>query len=114
MNHVQSRPETKLVSATSARHSQDEFAHLASDRRSAGAPVRVHPTWNSTPLDWAAAVGSGEQPSSNSAPDWLATVQTLLDHGASTDGITLSPDDPKEPSPQVAALLRRHADAHPA
>jgi hypothetical protein len=26
-----------------ARHSQDEFAHLASDRRSAGTPVRVRP-----------------------------------------------------------------------
>jgi ankyrin repeat protein len=68
-------------------------------------------TWNSAPLDWA-AVGSGEQPSTNPAPDWNDTVQTLLDHGASTDGITLSPDNPKQPSPQVAALLRSHADAH--
>jgi ankyrin repeat protein len=68
-------------------------------------------TWNSTPLDWA-AVGSGEQPSSNPAPDWIDAVQTLLDHGASTDGIVLSPDEPKPPSPEVSALLRKHADAH--
>jgi hypothetical protein len=39
-------------------------------------------------------------------PDWPATVSALLDAGASTAGITLSPDDPKPPSPEVAALLR--------
>jgi hypothetical protein len=39
-------------------------------------------------------------------PDWLVTVSALLDAGASTDGIVLSPDDPKPPSPEVAALLR--------
>jgi hypothetical protein len=39
-------------------------------------------------------------------PDWPATVCALLDAGAATDGITLSPDDPKPPSPEVAALLR--------
>ena len=62
-------------------------------------------TWDSPPLDWA-MVGSGEQPGTNPRADWVATVQALLDAGASTAGITLSPDDPKPPSPEVAALLR--------
>jgi ankyrin repeat protein len=65
-------------------------------------------TWNSTPLAWA-AVGSGEQPQSNADPDWLGTVRALLDAGAATDEMTLSPDDPKPPSPEVAALLRARA-----
>jgi hypothetical protein len=39
-------------------------------------------------------------------PDWPATVSALLDAGASAAGIVLSPDDPKPPSPEVAALLR--------
>ncbi len=38
-------------------------------------------------------------------PDWPATVRALLDAGASTDGIVLSPDDQKRPAPGVAALL---------
>ena len=62
-------------------------------------------TWHSTPLDWA-CVGSGERPTDNPHPDWLATVAALLEAGASTKGITLEPDDPKPPSPDVAALLR--------
>ena len=62
-------------------------------------------TWDSTPLDWA-AVGSGERPATNPRPDWIATVRVLLEAGASTEGITLSPDEPKQPSPEVAALLR--------
>ena len=62
-------------------------------------------TWDSPPLDWA-MVGSGERPGANRRPDWIATVQALLDAGASTAGITLSSDDPKPPSPEVAALLR--------
>ncbi len=64
-------------------------------------------TWNSTPLDWA-VVGSGQQPAGNPRPDWIATVRTLLEAGASAEEITLSPDDPKPPSPEVAVLLRRH------
>jgi ankyrin repeat protein len=63
-------------------------------------------TWDSPPLDWA-AVGSGERPATNRRPDWIATVQALLEAGASTDSITLSPDEPKQPSPEVAALLRQ-------
>jgi hypothetical protein len=44
----------------------------------------------------------GDQPS----PDWIATVRTLVEAGASTQGITLSPDDLKPPSAEVAQLLR--------
>ena len=62
-------------------------------------------TWDSPPLDWA-IVGSGERPGSNPSPDWIATVRTLIEAGASTQDITLSPDDPKPPSPEVAQLLR--------
>ncbi len=64
-------------------------------------------TWDSTPLDWA-AVGSGEQPGSNPSPDWPATVRALIEAGASTHGISLSPDDPKLPSADVAELLWEH------
>lgn len=39
-------------------------------------------------------------------PDWAATIRALIDAGASTQGITLSPDDPKPPSPEIAELLR--------
>ena len=63
-------------------------------------------TWDSPPLDWA-AVGSGERSGTNRRADWIATVQALLEAGASTDGITLSPDEPKQPSPEVATLLRQ-------
>jgi ankyrin repeat protein len=71
-------------------------------------------TWNSTPLGWA-MVGSGERPSSDPAADWVATVRMLLEAGASTDEVTLDPDDPKPPSPEVAELLRvsRRAGAPP-
>jgi ankyrin repeat protein len=66
-------------------------------------------TWNSTPLHWA-AIGSGEQPANDPAADWVETVRILIDAGASTDDITLSPDDPKPPSPEVTELLRTHHD----
>jgi ankyrin repeat protein len=66
-------------------------------------------TWDGTPLDWA-AVGSGERPATNPRPDWIAAVRVLLEAGASTEGITLSPDEPKQPSPEVAALLRAVID----
>jgi ankyrin repeat protein len=62
-------------------------------------------TWDSTPLEWA-AIGSGERPASNPRPDWLATVRALIEAGASTDAITLSADDPRPPSPEVAEFLR--------
>ena len=66
-------------------------------------------TYDSTPLDWA-AVGSGERPATNRSPDWIATVQALLDAGASTEEITLSPDAQKAPSSEVAVLLRSITD----
>jgi len=64
-------------------------------------------TWESTPLVWA-SIGSGERPRSNPRPNWVATVRTLIDAGASCDGLSLSADDPKPPSPEVAQLLRAH------
>ena len=76
--------------------------------RGAGVEAR-DATWDSTPIEWA-AIGSGEQPASHSQPDWTGTVHALLDAGASARDITLSPDDPKPPSPEVAALLRRHGE----
>ena len=66
-------------------------------------------TYDSTPLDWA-AVGSGERHATHRSPDWIATVQALIDAGASTEEITLSPDAQKPPSPEVAALLRSITD----
>jgi ankyrin repeat protein len=70
--------------------------------------------WDSPPLVWA-MVGSGERPKDNADADWVATVQALLEAGASIDGIALSPDDPKPPSSDVAQLLRAHGvpDEHP-
>jgi ankyrin repeat protein len=62
-------------------------------------------TWNSTPLVWA-AVGSGERPTNTKEPDWPKTVRILLARGATTEGIALTADDPKPPSPEVAELLR--------
>ena len=61
--------------------------------------------WDSTPLEWA-IVGSGLRLGHDPRPDWPATVTALLDAGAATGTITLSADDPKPPSPEVAALLR--------
>ena len=63
-------------------------------------PPGIAPRWSGR--SWAAAYGLGHDPD----PDWPATVSILLDAGASTDGIVLSPDDQKPPSPEVAALLR--------
>jgi hypothetical protein len=60
-----------------------------------------------TPLG-RAIVGRGERPQHNRHADWVTTVQALLDADAAIDGITLSADDPKPPSPEVADLLRAH------
>ena len=65
-------------------------------------------TWDSTPLDWA-AVGSGERPTTNATADWVETVRILLDAGASLDGITLSPDDPKAPTPRLRSSYAQAA-----
>jgi ankyrin repeat protein len=72
----------------------------------AGAPLEARDsTWDSTPLIWA-LVGSGEQRTANPAPDWLRTVRILLDSGAATSQVSLDPEDPIPPSPEVAELLR--------
>ena len=82
-----------------------EAVRLLLDR---GADIEAQDaTWDDTPLGWA-IVGSGERPMTGPDPDWIATTQTLIEAGASTAGVTLSPDDPKPPSPQVAKLLRRY------
>jgi ankyrin repeat protein len=60
--------------------------------------------FDGSPLAWA-AVGSGEQPSSAPDPDWEEVVRTLLDAGASTDGIVLEAGEVSQPSPEVAGLL---------
>jgi hypothetical protein len=62
-----------------------------------------------------AAVGSGDQLDDDPAADWVEAVKTLLEHDASiSDDITFVPDDPKPPSPQVAALLRDQIEARSA
>ena len=81
---------------------------LGDDR---GADIEARDThWDSPPLDWA-VVGSGERPVTNPRPDWVATVRLLIEAGASTQDITLSPDDPKPPSPEVAEFLRGYGIA---
>ena len=64
-------------------------------------------TWDSTPMEWA-IVGSGMHLGHDPDHDWVATVRTLIEAGAATEGIILSPDDPKPPSPEVADLLRSY------
>ena len=64
-------------------------------------------SWQSSPLDWA-VVGSGYRPATSPDPDWLGTVRILIEGGASTEGISLSPGDPKPPSAEVADLLRSY------
>jgi hypothetical protein len=53
-------------------------------------------------------VGSGMHLGHDPDRDWVATVRTLIEAGAATEGIILSPDDPKPPSPEVADLLRSY------
>jgi hypothetical protein len=76
-----------------------------------GADLSARDTrWQSQPLEWA-LVGSGESPDSSPAPDWVRTVSLLLDAGASVDGITPHPDEPKQPSAAVLELLRSRLGA---
>lgn len=73
---------------------------------SAGADLEaLDQTWHDTALGWA-LVGSGEEPDSNPAANWVRTVDVLIEAGASTANITLSADDPKPPSAAVADYLR--------
>ena len=53
-------------------------------------------------------MGSGMRLGHAPDHDWVATVRTLIEAGAATQGIVLSPDDPKPPSPEVADLLRSY------
>ncbi|MGH3152151.1 MAG: ankyrin repeat domain-containing protein [Streptosporangiaceae bacterium] len=87
---------------TAAYAGRAEVVRLLLD---AGADVEARDgTWDSTPLGWAAE-GSGGEPDENPSPDWTGTVRALLAAGASTAGITLSPDNTYPP--EVADLLRR-------
>ena len=45
-------------------------------------------------------------------PKTVAEIERIRRH-ASTDDITLEPDDPKPPSPEVAELLQAHIDHLP-
>jgi ankyrin repeat protein len=60
--------------------------------------------WKSTPLCWA-TVGSGELSDREAGGDWPATVQALLDAGASRHGVWVAE---KPPSDDVAALLHAY------
>ena len=63
--------------------------------------------WDSPALEWA-VIGSGFAPQTSPHPDWIATVRALVQAGASTQGLELSPDAEKPPSPEVAELLRTY------
>jgi len=63
--------------------------------------------WESPALEWA-VIGSGFRPKTSPHPDWIATVRVLIEAGASTQGLSLSPDAQKPPSPEVAELLRTY------
>lgn len=80
-----------------------ETVRLLLDR---GADIEARDThWDSSALVWA-TIGSGERPRHNPRPNWVATVRTLMEAGASCEDLTLSPDDLKPPSLEVAQLLR--------
>jgi ankyrin repeat protein len=88
-----------------AYNGSDTVARVLADR---GADLEARDTtWDSTPLVWA-KVGSSTRPTHNPDADWVAVVLTLLAAGAATDGITLSADDDKPASAEVAQLLRAH------
>ena len=63
--------------------------------------------WESPALEWA-VIGSGFAPQTTPHPDWITTVRVLIEAGASTQGLSLSPDAQKPPSPEVAELLRSY------
>ena len=61
-------------------------------------------TWRSSPLVWA-SVGSVFKLGHAADPDWVATVQVLIDSGASVENVWIPA---KPPSPDVAELLIAH------
>ena len=70
-------------------------------------PEALDGQWESPALEWA-LVGSGERPKTSPHSDWVATVRVLIEAGASTQDISLAPDEPKPPSAEVAELLRSY------
>lgn len=66
-------------------------------------------TWNGSALQWA-TVGSGQRLGHCPSPDWAATVQALIEAGASLTGAWI---DDKPPSPEVAHLLAAHGVTDP-
>lgn len=90
---------------TAAYSGSADVVRLLLDR---GANVEaLDGNWNSTALVWS-TIGCSEKPDTNPSPDWPAVVQTLLDAGASTEGIELTEDDDHPPSPEVTEILLRH------
>jgi ankyrin repeat protein len=86
-----------------------EVVRLLLDR---GAEVHARDTtWDSTPVVWA-SVGSGMKLGRAAAPDWVTTIELLIDAGASAADAWLT--GAKAPSPEVADLLRAHGVADPA
>ena len=70
-------------------------------------PEALDGQWESPALEWA-VIGSGFRPRTSPHPDWIATVRVLIEAGASTQNLDLSPDALKPPSPDVAELLRAY------
>lgn len=94
--------ETALHSA--AYHGHAQTVRLLIDR---GADIDAREErFDSTPLTFA-TVGSRERRNHAGATgDWVATVQALIDGGATRDGVWLVAD--KAPSDEIAALLRSY------
>lgn len=71
----------------------------------AGADIEAKDTtWAATPLCWA-TVGSGLGLGHDPRADWVTTVRTLIDAGASTEGVWVAG---KPPGEDVAAVLDAH------
>ena len=83
----ESTPERESLVTVEFRPSGEGTELLLTHQRFADIEARDR-VFDGSPLAWA-AVGSGEQPSSAPDPDWEEVVRTLLDAGASTDGIVL-------------------------
>jgi ankyrin repeat protein len=90
---------------TAAGSGSAELVQLLID---AGAGLEARDaTWNDTPLGWAivgSGMGRGDANSRRSPhPDFVATVRTLIEAGASLEDVRPGPDKP--PSKEIAELL---------